>query len=90
MRFSSCVYLSCVWGTGLDQEAEDLQSIVLLIPGEGRQQVNVQPGESEAVEEMSTQVTCFWPCPVNALVSQARISPSPGSSGCEGPFGENE
>lgn len=50
MSFSSCVYLSWMLGTGLDQKAADMQSLLLLNPEEGREQANVQPRQKEAVE----------------------------------------
>lgn len=55
MSFSSCVYLSWVLRTGLDQKAVDVQNFLLLMPEEGREQANVQPRQNEAVEEMSSQ-----------------------------------
>lgn len=84
MSVSSCVYLSRMWGTGVDQEAVDLQGLLLLIPGEGRQWENVQPRQMEAVEAMSTQGWCSCPCPVNVCGCQAGVTTSTRSLSCEG------
>lgn len=51
----SCVYFSCMLGIGLDQKAVDVQSLLLVMPEEGREQANVQPRQNEAIEEMSSQ-----------------------------------
>lgn len=88
ISISSCVYLSWVLGTGPDQEAADVPSLLLLIPEEVREQVNVQPRHNRAVEEMSTQGWCYLPCPVNALGSKWEITPQ-NPSDVKDPFGEN-